>query len=306
MISSKDLVNKKENNISNFNPIEKSKNDKYFAYNNNNTTSNNKNLSPINNSQNFLKNNFNLNNPYGNNSFKNNIPGIGITNYPNISLKSNIFENKTAYNEKKYRNASMESHYNHFVNNSNNNILNNQISGFNISEYSHMNNYSVEKKNQYFKSSIGKNALIISKQNQINKLVKNNNFNFDMTPLKNSLTIEKINTPTRNKLSNKTVQGKAFDNDVWDKLNNNNARGNVNPFTLNNNKDNNNFAINFNRENSKNYNKFENENNNEDEKKYFVNDNNNIKEEKSFINKRKSISNKEIANVNDNNYDQSK
>jgi hypothetical protein len=92
----------------------------------------------------------------------------------------------------------------------------------------------MEKKSKQLKSSMTKNALLNYNQNKhINKLEKNNkNFGFDLNPLKGSLTIEKLDTPARNKTSNQNLNANITLN-IYNKANNF-----VNPFNLNGSKEN--------------------------------------------------------------------
>lgn len=196
-------------------------------------------------------------------------------------------------------------------------------------DYSNYNNYLVEKKSQYFKSAISKNPLVINKANNLNKLMKNNyNFGFDLSPLKGSLTIEKLNPPNINKASNRTVHGNNPINETnFERLSNNynfnNTKGNVNPFTLNSSKENsirnenNNNLQNQNR-NSNNFQKSRISKNNQE---FSNNKNNNyINSNRENINKKendsaniklvvvqnRSISNKDVINVSQNDYNQNR
>lgn len=215
MLSAKDVLNKKDfnfsANVSNFNQLEKPKNDQLY--------SNNINHSPISNV--YSKNNPNNSINYTDNLFKNNFNNGNLT----TSSINNNLNNNNESNRSKYRNGSMEI---------NNNINNNQVSSFNLNENA---NFSKENKIKFFKPLIGKNALLPNNKLNIyanNKIGKNNfNLSVDMSPLKNSITIEKLNKPAQNKPSNNQSLNR-FNNTT---NNNNNIimKGGsiVNPFNLN-------------------------------------------------------------------------
>lgn len=89
---------------------------------------------------------------------------------------------------------------------SNDNLNNN----FNLNDYSesNLNSYKVERKN-IFKSHMGKNRDLnyMKKQQKINIINQN-----DKNPLVNSLTIQKLNTPPKNKNSNTNLNFKLISN----------------------------------------------------------------------------------------------
>lgn len=109
-------------------------------------------------------------------------------------------------------------------------------SNFNLEDYSdnNLNKYQVDRKS-VFKSFIAKNTDNINnynfnnnfhnnKQNSLNKKINFNNKNFlhpavNASPLKCSLTIQKLDTPPRNKHLNKALNVKSQSNDLVFNLN---------------------------------------------------------------------------------------
>lgn len=203
------------------NIIEKNKNEliNYQYY------KNHFNISPINNSNlNCKKSDF-LNYTLNNNQFKNT-----FNNVTEKHIKKSIFDNDTVGNSisEFYRNQLLK-----------NQLINFQKNLFNMEEYSKYNQYSIEKKNNYFKSSIGKNSLNnMNKPTNFNKISKSNfNFGTDSSPLKGSMTIQKVHTSQINKDPNKNILGKTFhnnNNELVEKIKNSSLRSITNPLIFNN------------------------------------------------------------------------
>lgn len=208
------------NEITNFNP------------NNFSNNTNKDKLSPYLNSNNInnIVNSFSLNNNgLVNNNNINNSQNLVMQNYnvnKSLNHKSSLSKNKVNNFEKKFRNSSMDnfspgviykqsnSTQINFNINNNYNIINNFI------------NYSVDKKHGNFKSSIGGNNYNWKKNdiNENNKPIQkfsNNNMQMDLLPLKGSLIIEKLNTPHRNKQTDKITFNQM---DLNTNVNNNNDK----------------------------------------------------------------------------------